>query len=284
MTTLQATDPSPVPLRTRILGRPFVRALLAILSVMVPMAATMALSQLLPKPIREPVALLFAAAAMVAGYRLYVRKIEKRDLAELATSFAVAELRVGLGLGTLLVVAVTVVLLACGAYAVTGTVAWTALVKPVPEQVMVAFMEEILFRAISYRLLERSWGTKVALVVSTMVFVLAHLSNEHFSLVAALATAAASLALSGAYLVHRRLWLPIGMHFAWNYLYAGVFAVPVSGHTVSGWIQVAASGPEWLSGGGYGAEGSVIALLAWAIVAAMLLRTTRQRGLWVRKP
>lgn len=283
MTTLQASTRSPVPLRTRILGWPLVRALLAILCVVIPMAAAMALSEALPKPIRGPVALLCAACAIVAGYRLYVRKIERRDMVELALPYAAAELRTGLGMGALLVVAVTVILMACGAYGTSGTAAWTALVKPIPEQVMVAFMEEILFRAIVYRLLEQAWGTKVALVVSTLLFVLAHLSNEHFSIVAALATAVASLALSGAWLMHRRLWLPIGMHFAWNYLYAGVFAVPVSGHAASGWIQVSASGPAWLSGGGYGVEGSVVTLLAWGIAAFWLLRVTRQRGLWTAK-
>lgn len=63
-------------------------------------------------------------------------------------------------------------------------------------------------------------------------------------------TGIAALAPSGAYLLTRRLWLPIGLHFAWNYLLAAVISVPVSGHAARGWVQVRVSGPEWLSGGG----------------------------------
>ena len=50
----------------------------------------------------------------------------------------------------------------------------------------------------------------------------------------------------------------MGMHFAWNYLFDALMSVPVSGHAARGWIQVVPAGPEWLSGGAYGVEGSVV--------------------------
>ena len=108
----------------------------------------------------------------------------------------------------------------------------------------------------------------------------AHLPGE-ISLMGVLVTAAASLAFSAAYQLSRRLCLPIGMHFAWNYLFSAVFSVPVSGHEAKGWLQGSMSGPAWLSGGAYGVEASATAQLVWAVAAALLLRRADASGQFV---
>ncbi|TWI64267.1 hypothetical protein IP91_03035 [Pseudoduganella lurida] len=272
------------PLRKRLLAHPLVRFVLAVLSVLVTMVLAGALSEQVPKAYRVGWPMLLMAVSVIGGYSAYVRWVEKRPLAELGRNGMGRELGRGLGLGALLVVVCSVVLLGAGVYTITGTSHWTALVKPLPEQVFVAFLEEILFRAIVFRLLEKSWGTAVALVVSTLLFALAHMPNESFTMLGALATAVAGAALSGAYLVTRRLWLPVGMHFAWNFLFDAVFAVPVSGHAARGWIQVTSSGPAWLSGGAYGIEASVVTVLAWGIATVLLLTLTRRRGQWRARP
>ncbi|WP_165488655.1 CPBP family intramembrane glutamic endopeptidase [Dyella terrae] len=272
-----------LPLRTRILRYPLTLAILGILATIVPMFVTLGLTELVPKALRVGWPMLLAAGFAVAGYRLYVTHLERRPISELAVDGAGRELLHGLGIGALLVVATSSVLLACGAFAVTGTADPIVLLKPLPEQVMVACFEEIVFRAIVFGLLQKSWGTKIALVVSTVIFVASHMPNEGFSVLGALMTAAASLALSGAYLATNRLWLPIGMHFAWNFLNDAVFAVPVSGHPARGWVQITTSGPEWLSGGAYGVEGSVVTGITWTIAAVMLLVIAHRRGHWMTK-
>ncbi len=94
-----------------------------------------------------------------------------------------------------------------------------------------------------------------------------------------LVTAAASLAFTATYLLTGRLWMPIGMHFAWNYLFSAVFSIVVSGHEAKGWIRGEMSGgAEWLSGGAYGIEGSAMALVAWTAAAALLLHRAHIRG------
>lgn len=283
MTTASLPRPSP-RLHQRLLARPLVRAVLALLSVLAPFALALWVSEQVPKPWPANWPLLLAAAGLVGGYSLYVRRIEKREVAELSLRGAWRELGSGLGLGTLLVVSTTLVLLAAGAYAITGTVSPGVMTKPLSEQIMVAFLEEILFRAVMFRLLEKSWGTRIALVVSTLLFVLAHLPNEHFSALAAVMTGIAALAFTGAYLVTRRLWLPIGMHFAWNYLFDAVISVPVSGHAARGWVQVSVGGPAWLSGGGYGVEASLVTFVVWGLTAVALLVLAKRRGQWVGKP
>jgi uncharacterized protein len=283
MSTASFSSPSRPSLGARLLTNNFIRALLGILSVMVPMVVVFGLSELVPKPYRTGWPLLLGACAIVVGYRFYVRKIEKREVTELSLEGAQSELGRGLGIGALLMVACSGSLLLAGVYTYTGMAAWTALLKPLPEQVFVAFLEELLFRAVLFRLLERSWGTSVALSVSTLLFVAAHLPSEEISVLGAVATAVASGALAAGYIATRRLWVPIGMHFAWNYLFDAVFSIPVSGHPAGGWIQVKASGPEWLSGGGYGVEGSIVAVLAWGVAAVVLLAVARRRGQWLAR-
>ena len=282
MTT--ASIPAAAPrLGARLLVRPTVRFVLAVLAVVLPLALVMVASGQLPKPWRQAWPFLLTAGAMVASYRLYVHKVERRPLGELSLRGAARELGCGLGLGTLLVLGCSLVLLGSGVYTITGAAHPSVMLKPLPEQIMVAFLEELLFRAVIFRLLEKSWGTAIALSASTLLFVLAHLPNEHFSAMAALMTGVAALTLSGAYLVSRRLWLPIGLHFAWNYLFDAVISVPVSGHAARGWLQIGVGGPEWLSGGAYGIEASVLTLVGWGGLAIGLLVLARRRGHWLAK-
>jgi len=276
MNTATADIPR-APLGKRLLANPFVRILLAIAASIGTMALLLMLSEIVPKPMRVVWPTLLAAAGCMAGYRFYVRKVERRAPAEASGPGVLRELGTGFGIGTALAVGVAGVLLLCGALQVQGLGDWRAIFKPLPEQVMVATFEELVFRAILFRIVEQRWGLRIAVVSNVLLFALAHLPNEHISVVAVLATAAAGAGLLGVYLLTRRVWIAMGMHFAWNYLFDALMSVPVSGHAARGWIQVLPAGPEWLSGGAYGVEGSVVTLLAWSAAAVVLFRVASQR-------
>ena len=136
---------------------------------------------------------------------------------------------------------------------------------------LVAVLEELLIRGVIFRVAEQAWGSRWAFLLSTVLFVAAHLPGE-ISWLGVLVTAAASIAFSAAYQLTGRLWLPIGMHFAWNYLFSAVLSLPVSGHEATGWLRGSLSGPGWLTGGAYGIEASAMALLVWAVAGVLLLR------------
>ncbi len=265
--------PHALPLRARLARNPLVRIIAGIACVAVPLVATMMLVQaLVPKEMRIAWHHLLAATLCLAGYRFYVRRFEQRDAGESALQGAGPGLLRGLGIGAALGIVVAAVLAAAGALVVTGSSGWSAVLKPLSEQAMVAVMEELLFRAILFRIVEARWGTRTSLLVNVLLFALAHLPNEHITALAVLNTGIAGLALCAAWMLTRSLWLPVGMHFAWNYLYDGVLGIPVSGHAARGWLQVQMAGPEWLSGGAYGVEGSLVTLIAWGAAAALMLR------------
>ncbi|SFF53252.1 hypothetical protein SAMN05518865_101267 [Duganella sp. CF458] len=265
--------PHALPLRARLARHPLVRIVAGTACVAVPLVATMMLVQaLVPKEMRIAWHHLLAAALCLAGYRFYVRRFEQRDAGEAALQGAGPGLLRGLGIGAALSVVVAAVLAAAGALVVTGSSGWSAILKPLSEQAMVAVMEELLFRAVLFRIVEARWGTRTSLLVNVLLFALAHLPNEHITALAVLNTGIAGLALCAAWMLTRSLWLPVGVHFAWNYLYDGVLGIPVSGHAARGWLQVQMAGPEWLGGGAYGVEGSLVTFLAWSAAAALMLR------------
>ena len=226
---------------------------------------------------------LVAALACAMGYRVYARRVEGREVTELSGSGALAEWTRGAGLGVLLGLLTLAPLWGLGVYRIEGWGNAFPLIKQMPEMVLVSVFEELLTRGVIFRIAEQAWGSRRALAISTVFFVAAHLPGE-ISLMGVLVTAAASLAFTAAYQLSQRRWLPMGMHFAWNYLFSAVFSVPVSGHEAKGWLQGSMSGPAWLSGGVYGVEASAAALLVWAVASALLLHRAHSRGRFMPRP
>lgn len=253
-----------------------VRMLLALLAVCVPVALVLVLShQIADKALRAYWPPLLAALLGTAGYVLYVRRIEQRAPAELAGPGIERELGAGVALGTLLFLAV-MALAATGGYQLLGYGSWTALTKALTEMLFVAAIEEILFRGVVLRITERAMGSWAALAISALLFGLAHVPNDGVTALAVINTVVAGLLFGAAYLATRRLWLTIGIHFAWNLVSSGLFSLPTSGNPGRGLVQWQFSGPTWLTGGAYGLEASVATLAVWLIATALLLRQARR--------
>lgn len=140
--------------------------------------------------------------------------------------------------------------------------------------------EETLFRGIVQRQIERMGGSWVALAITSAIFGFAHLMNPNATLVAGIAiTVEAGLLLGAAYLVTRRLWLPIGIHAGWNFTQAWVFSAPVSGGAVKpGLLVTRLDGPVWLTGGAFGLEASLVAMVVATAAGLVMLRIAIRRG------
>ena len=158
--------------------------------------------------------------------------------------------------------AIIVCLFLCGYYRivtvefdVASQLSWLSLF------LLVGVVEEVIFRGILFRLIADKWNIAVGLTTSSLLFGLAHLGNPGATLWAALAIALASGWLFGmAYAYHQTIWVPIGMHWAWNYLEGGVFGCAVSGTPLDyrSLITPKISGTDLLSGGAFGPEASII--------------------------
>lgn len=158
--------------------------------------------------------------------------------------------------------AIIVCLFLCGCYRIVNVefdvasqLSWLSLF------LLVGVVEEVIFRGILFRLIADKWNIAVGLTTSSLLFGLAHLGNPGATLWAALAIALASGWLFGmAYAYHQTIWVPVGMHWAWNYLEGGVFGCAVSGTPLDyrPLITPRISGTDLLSGGAFGPEASII--------------------------
>jgi uncharacterized protein len=139
-----------------------------------------------------------------------------------------------------------------------------------------ALAEEAAFRGFPYRRLIAAIGPVGATIVMSVFFGLLHALNPSATMASVLITMFAGLLLSVAWLRTHGLWLPWGLHFAWNASMGLVFGLPVSGITTfSTVVQTRAIGPLWLTGGDYGPEGALLTIFILLIAIAVLVRLTR---------
>jgi len=139
-----------------------------------------------------------------------------------------------------------------------------------------ALAEEVAFRGYSFQRLIDAIGPTLATLGMSVLFAVIHLLNTNATAASTLVTILAGWLFSIAYLRTRALWLPWGLHFAWNASMGLLFGLPVSGSTVfNPVITTNAVGPLWLTGGGYGPEGSAVAVIVLPLLSIVLIRATR---------
>jgi membrane protease YdiL (CAAX protease family) len=139
-----------------------------------------------------------------------------------------------------------------------------------------AVNEELLFRGYPFQRLVEGWGPVITVAVFSGLFGLAHLHNPNPTLLSTVNTMLAGVVLAVSYLRTRGLWLPIGLHFAWNFWMAPVLGFPVSGIELKLRLLTAQVGePQWLTGGSYGPEGSILCTVVLVGATLWLARTKR---------
>ena len=221
-----------------------------------------------------------AAALTILLYGWTARRIERREPADVPREGwfrAVGRgTLAGIGLFTVTVLAIAM----SGGFRVAGWGSPGGMLSVLGLMIAVATIEEVLFRGLLFRLVEERTGTWAALVVSAAIFGLLHLVNPAATPGGALAIIAAGSMLAAAYVATRSLWLPIGLHLGWNFAEGGLFGVPVSGSdsATPGLLRGVFDGPAVVTGGAFGPEASLFAVLACLIAACLFLRLARRRG------
>ncbi len=153
--------------------------------------------------------------------------------------------------------------------------AWVLLVVNLATLAAAALVEEVAFRGYPFRKLIQAMGPAAATILLSLFFGLLHMLNPDATWTSVLVTVLAGILLSLAWLRTHGLWLGWGLHFAWNASMGILFGLPVSGLTrFSSIVDTTARGPVWLTGGFYGPEGSVVAIVAIVVGVIVLIRAT----------
>ena len=129
-------------------------------------------------------------------------------------------------------------------------------------------------------MINRRWNIWAALVISALIFGGLHIFNDNATLWSSIAIAIEAGSLLGAaYAYSKNIWLPIGIHWIWNYTQGNILGFPVSGEdNVTSIITPEISGPQWLTGGSFGAEASAISAVIGLLISLWFIRKTIQQG------
>jgi len=240
----------------------------------------------------ELVGELYMALCAVGAFAFMVGVVETRPLASMGFARRGVGVETGLGLligGGLFALAVGLTA-AAGGYHVLSLNPHFAWLMPAVLFLCVAVFEETVFRGYIFQTLEGRWGSSIAVVGSSVAFGLVHLMNPVGGVTPAEKLAGplfivfeAGILMSAGFLLTRRLWLPIGIHWGWNFFESALFGATDSAHPANPVFALARarfSGPFALTGGPFGPEAGVACLVVGTLAGLLLLRQAVLIGQW----
>ncbi|MEO5629752.1 MAG: CPBP family intramembrane glutamic endopeptidase, partial [Thermomonas sp.] len=222
--------------------------------------------------------------AVIAAYWAYVHWHEKRKATELR--LRPASLLLGGASGAALIALPIAVLFALGTYQVVQFHGVSSSLMGVAGLLVIAAtLEELTFRCLLFQVLERHWGTGIALAAQAVLFALQHVENVAQGGAVDVATMLVSVTLGGllwaaVFILTRNLWATVANHAAWNFTIL-LSGVPLSG--IEDWRALAPlesryAGPDWLTGGRFGPESSLLVIALMTVAVVLLLRAASRRG------
>lgn len=245
---------------------------------------TMVLSML--GEMNTSISLMFSTVSMLIAPILTYMIFEKRDKWSLGIQQpdAMKSLMQGLAVGILLIsVSFLAIWLFNGLY--INTIQYDletlkAVVVSLGLFILVALSEELLFRGYIQGLLRNHYGANIAIIHSSILFALLHMMNPGilstpFTLI--------NIFLVGVFFAVTReitggIWLAIGFHLTWNFFQGNIFGFAVSGTDSKTIISITSQGNSFISGGDFGAEGSIIATVILLIACIIVIRKRRSKS------
>ena len=224
------------------------------------------------------------------AYLVVTGFIERRRPAELWPAKALQHAAIGIAAGAALFSVIVGLLWLLDVYHVVGlNVHANWLTALLMVGLGAGIGEEIMFRGILFRIAEEGLGSWLALLISALAFGFMHAGNPGATTWSSAAIAIEAGLLFGLlYMVTRSLPVCMGLHAAWNFCQGTVYGIPVSGTKADGWLVSTRTGADWLTGGVFGAEASVVALATCVVASCGLLVIAFRRNAivapaWVRK-
>lgn len=228
---------------------------------------------------------LIAATAIGTLYWVFVRIVERRPtIDELGGRGWFGELGAGFCGGLALSAATFGILGLLGAVGVLGFNAPNVMLLPLIVELCTAFILEILLRGLFFRLAERLVGSWLALLLTALILAVALLSGGGEAALPGVSAFVLRAGLTGAalYMLTRRLWAAIGLLAAWRFAQIGLNGVAMSASGPHGLVLSYVAGPDWLTGGNAGTDGSVPGLVLNVVLIVTLLAMAIRRGRIVR--
>ncbi|MGN7812122.1 lysostaphin resistance A-like protein [Flavobacterium sp. 22076] len=271
--------------KQKIFNFPIVKIVLALLTfmavVIIGQQIAVKLLALTPleKDYRNLLKGLFVSFSCVLSYILFFKKYDKRAITEFSAKGLAKNLTIGILIGFVLQSFTILVMYLNGNYSVVKINPVSFILIPFAIMFTVAIIEEILVRGIIFRIVEEKLGSYISLTISSVLFGVFHLANPHGTLISGICITTAGFMLGAAFIYSRNLWFPIALHFAWNFTQSGIFGAITSGNEkTSSLLEAKIHGPEFITGGEFGPEGSIQAIVFCVLGTVLLLALSQKQN------
>jgi len=141
-----------------------------------------------------------------------------------------------------------------------------------------ALIDEITMRGMLVSGLSLVLGGRpfLAVLIGGILFGMTHMFFDGASWLSVIGNSLGGVIYGLAFVLTGRIWLGVGLHFAWNFVQGPILGFTVSGHALgSGLFRIIDLGPEWLTGTPYGPEGGVIGVAFRLVVIGLMLGWVR---------
>lgn len=221
--------------------------------------------------------------ALFAIYAALVRLIERRPATEIDFRRGLPTFLIGIMIGSAIIGAAFVILWKLGMAEISSGSGLAGLERELLALMITTMVEELLFRVILFKILEEIAGSLIAILISAAAFGLAHIANPGATPLAIFALSVEmGVMLALAYMLTRNVWIAVGIHAGWNFTQSFILGAQNSGqqHPHS-YFQTTFSGPDYLTGGLFGLEGSIVTLGLSAVVSTFLLILILRKRRWL---
>lgn len=232
---------------------------------------------------RMIIAVLDSAIALSA-YIFLFRAYEKRRIKELSTPTLVENAIIGCVIGFALQSLFVLIIFLAGTYSVVHVNPISTLIIPFAFSLAAGFVAEILLYGILFRLIEEQSGTVIALIFFILLFAVLHINSKRATFISVCATAVeAGFMLPAAYIFSRSLWLPIFLHFSWDFAEPGIFGgINPSTSITQGLFVNKITGISLITGGEAGPQNSLQALIVCLLTGPLFLVLAKQKNNFIK--
>lgn len=203
----------------------------------------------------------FLGTCLIVG--IFVKYIDKEQIISIGLKIKnrSSDLWIGFTIGTIIMI------FAFGILEFLNEIQFQKIVFDLDEIILSVFLfifvsltEEILFRGYILRNLMYSFNKYVALLISALIFAVAHGMNPNIDIIGLTNIFLGGILLGITYIHTKNLWFPIALHFSWNFFQV-LLGFNVSGQNVYSLVRFKMPQETLLNGGAFGFEGSILSLI-----------------------
>lgn len=229
------------------------------------------------KSIADPIIIFISSIILLFSYYYLFRLYDKRKITELSLKYLSKEMFGGFIFGFSIISLSIFILYLLGHYQAFSITASHYSARMFTVLLFAAIVEDLFHRGLILRVLENWLGTNIAIVIA-MLIELQHLSNPVSSLFSLPLYLIWGFTMAMMFIYTKRIWLPYFFHIGWN------FSQPFYGSNLTGTndmgsiIQSKFTGPELLTGGAFGIEGSIFTPTFLLLIGIILYYRAKREG------